>query len=1303
MRLRRPPKYSLTLLLTLAFLPQMSRAAVTLTLNESSVDLPSVNAGTTTKVTDNSATLGATGSGTSAFSTSITYGTAPVAYKATQNWLAVSPSSGNITAGGSSVAITLTGNPSGLQAGPYSATVKFTAGSSSVTLTVTFTVQGVDLTAGLKAPLSSLAAGAKQQVGEIDITVTTANGTAAAQAVQVTTKTDGGNWLLTSADSPVTVTGPAAITITVDATNLAAGSLHNATVTVGCVNGAPCLPQPIQVSVQVTSPPPTLSSIGPNTCSVGASVAVTITGTGLTGATGISAGAGISVNGMTVVNATQITANFVVASNASTGARSVTVTTPGGTSNSVSFTVVSAIALSILYANPSDSSVNFSPPINADPVPDPDTTATLRATGSGTVNFNISNPTYQPFSNPHIQVSQKWLTSVSTSNCTAPIPPVSPSNCITAGQDQIISVQVKTAGLQPGTYKASVTFTAGNSSAKLTVTISINGADLTASLNQTVSALAANTTVAIGKIDVTIENTDGSAAQGTPVQFTTQTDVGTWLLTSPASQQLPASGPISLSVNASGLNSGTHSAKVNLTCTTCLPQQVQVTIQVTAPPPTLTSVTPPSGAAGSTVTVTLAGTNLTGATSVNVGGGITVNNLSVGSATQATASFVIPATATSGPQNVTITTPSGTSAAVTFTITPPPPPTLTSIAPTSGQQGATVPVILTGTNLAGVTAINAGPAISVTGINASSNTQATAYFNISQYASSGDQTVVVTTPGGLSNSVTFTITQASGPTLTSIVPNSGAPGATVPVTISGTNLTGVTGISAGAGISVTGLTAVSSTQMTANFAIAANAAGGNRSVTITTPAGVSNAVNFTVGGGSATASLPHFDVGNSFVTVFLVVNSGSTPASFSISFYDDNGKPSPLAISGFNTSPTLSDQLPANSIRYYVAGDPNGPGSHGSGVISADPSITVQAIFRRLTSNVYYEAAIPSSTGSNEVEIPFDQTTFPGNGSQIYTGFAIANLDGANTANVNCTARDAQGNIVPNALSVPSLQPFGHWSGFSFQALMGLRGSIDCTSNTKVSAVATRALGYDAISTLPVIKGGAATGSSQVTALLPHIDTGNSFVTGFYVVNSSSTPAKFSISFHGNDGSSILLPFGANLGSLTTLSDTIPGNGTKYYEAGDANNPNELGGSGLITADPSITIQAIFRRVTANLYYEAAVSASSGANEIEIPFDASTFQGNGSQIYTGFAVANMDASNTANVACTARDSQGNVIANAVAVPALLPNGHWASASFDRLKGLQGTIDCNSNTKIGAVAIRALGLDTISTLPVIVLR
>lgn len=84
--------------------------------------------------------------------------------------------------------------------------------------------------------------------------------------------------------------------------------------------------------------------------------------------------------------------------------------------------------------------------------------------------------------------------------------------------------------------------------------------------------------------------------------------------------------------------------------------------------PTLTGVAPTSGTVGNTVGITLTGTNLTGATSISAGSGITVSNIVVVSAVSVTADFAISGGATPGTNNVTITTPNGTSNAVTFTI-----------------------------------------------------------------------------------------------------------------------------------------------------------------------------------------------------------------------------------------------------------------------------------------------------------------------------------------------------------------------------------------------------------------------------------------------------------------------------------------------------------------------------------------------------------------------------------------------------------------------------------------------------------
>ena len=1114
-RWRRPLYF--TLLAAFCSAAQISKATVVLSVSGAGtppeVDLPGVNAGSTSTVSDSSASLSATGSGTATFSTSISYGTPPVAYKSAQNWLTVSTPTNSITASGASVTITVKGNPTGLQAGPYSATVTFTAGSSSTKLLVTFTPQGVDLTASLPAPLSSLTAGQKAQVGKINVALTNSNGTSTTQSIQASTKTDGGNWLLTSADSAVNVTGPGVITLTVDATNLVGGSTHTATVTVQCVNGAPCLSQSIPVSVSITNPvtisanPSTLTftavqgSSSPKTQSFtvsasdssNMSISTTVTSNG---------GPWLQAQANPTTTPSTITVTATLGSlQAGTYSGTVRVTAANGAVANVAITFNVTLAapmftVSDLSGNPPE--LDFQQ-VSAGLPQVQQMTIVLGVSAGTNVNFKISQP------------NVTWLKNIS------------PLTGSISGSVQVpIQFTADSTGLQAQNfYSASVTISdMAGVIAPLTfpVKLPVSGVDITAALARSFSPVQIGTTAMVNVIQLQVTSTTG---MGTSQAVQSMSTPAGWLSTnaeSPGQYLVPTSGTGSLNVtvNAQNLTAGSYQGSITISCVnqTCLQQKLPVSVQVTNPSPTLSFITPNSGMAGSTVAVTLAGSYLTGATAINVGGGISANGLQVVNDTEITASFVIPANA-AGPQSVTVTTPSGTSDALPFTVT-----------------------------------------------------------------------------GGQSNTVTTV--------------------------------------------------------------------------------------------------LPHVAAGGSFVTGFYVVNSGSSPANFSIVFRNDAGAPISLPFTNLGSLSTLSDTIPANGAGYYEAGDPNNPnGVTGSGLVTSDPAITIQAIFRRQTSNVYYEAAVPTSAGSNEVITPFDATTFSANGAQIYTGFAIANMDSANSASLTCTARDTQGSIIPNAISVPSLNPSGHWAGYMFPALAGNRGTIDCTSNTKVGSVALRALGLDAISSLPVVSKGS--GSSAVTASLPHVAAGGSFVTGFYVLNAAGIPANFSISFHDDSGAPLVLPF-SSLGGLTTLSDTIPANGLAYYEAGDPSNPNGVEGSGLITADPSITIQALFRRQTSNVYYEAAVPTSPGNYEFEVPYDATTFAGNGAQIYTGFAIANLDSANAANVTCTARDAQGNVIPNAISVPSLNPSGHWANYLFPALVGNRGIINCTSNTKIGPVALRALGLD-----------
>jgi hypothetical protein len=166
----------------------------------------------------------------------------------------------------------------------------------------------------------------------------------------------------------------------------------------------------------------------------------------------------------------------------------------------------------------------------------------------------------------------------------------------------------------------------------------------------------------------------------------------------------------------------------------------------------------------------------------------------------------------------------------------------------------------------------------------------------------------------------------------------------------------------------------------------------------------------------------------------------------------------------------LADTIVGLGAKYYEAGTYQAALISGSGVISANPGIAIQALVRRLGSDgSYYEAAIPSSMGDFQFEMPFDATTFAPTGAQIYTGLAIANIDTANPSTVTCVARDALGNDIPNAGSVPTLSPLGHFASYQFPPLVGLRGTLNCSSTTLVGAVALRAIGANAISSLPVI------------------------------------------------------------------------------------------------------------------------------------------------------------------------------------------------------------------------------------------
>ena len=183
-----------------------------------------------------------------------------------------------------------------------------------------------------------------------------------------------------------------------------------------------------------------------------------------------------------------------------------------------------------------------------------------------------------------------------------------------------------------------------------------------------------------------------------------------------------------------------------------LPATDSGTLTVTTiPAPTVTAASPNTGAQGQTIaSVAITGANLTGATVVDFGAGITVNGYTVNSAAQITASVTIAAGAATGARNVSVTTGGGTGTGNNlFTVTIPiPAPTITAINPTSGSQGQTLTVTITGTNLTGATSISFGTGITVGSYTVNSPTQITASIVIAADAAAGTRSISVTTPAG---------------------------------------------------------------------------------------------------------------------------------------------------------------------------------------------------------------------------------------------------------------------------------------------------------------------------------------------------------------------------------------------------------------------------------------------------------------------------------------------------------------------------------------------------------------------------
>lgn len=176
---------------------------------------------------------------------------------------------------------------------------------------------------------------------------------------------------------------------------------------------------------------------------------------------------------------------------------------------------------------------------------------------------------------------------------------------------------------------------------------------------------------------------------------------------------------------------------------------IKVYYHATVNAPTVTSINANQGTQGQTLQIIITGTNLTGATAVSFGAGITVNSFTINSAAQITANITIDPSAVAGARDISVTTPGGTATLTGgFTVNASA-PTTTAVTPAGGNQGqCPMTVVITGANLTGATAVRFGAGITVSGFTVNSATQITATICLDANATPGAYNMSVTTPGG---------------------------------------------------------------------------------------------------------------------------------------------------------------------------------------------------------------------------------------------------------------------------------------------------------------------------------------------------------------------------------------------------------------------------------------------------------------------------------------------------------------------------------------------------------------------------
>jgi hypothetical protein len=326
------------------------------------------------------------------------------------------------------------------------------------------------------------------------------------------------------------------------------------------------------------------------------------------------------------------------------------------------------------------------------------------------------------------------------------------------------------------------------------------------------------------------------------------------------------------------------------------------------PAPSITNLSPASGAVGTPVTIAGANFGVTQASST-----VTFNGTAATPTTWSTVSIVVsvPAGATTG--NVVVTVGDMSSAGAAFTVLPT--PTITTLSPTSAVVGA--PVTITGTNFG---ATQSTSTVTFNGTAATPTSWSATSITVSVPVGATTGNVVVTVGALASSGMSFTVLPT--PSITSLSPTSGAVG--TPVTIIGTNFGTTQSTST---VTFNGIAATPTNWSASSIAVPVPAGATTGTVVVTVGGGASAGVSFTVVPISVSPQLAAVVVTTQTQQFTAFVSSG-TGLSWSVDgVAGGNATVGTISASGLYTPPstagthtvTASVSTPANSASASIA------------------------------------------------------------------------------------------------------------------------------------------------------------------------------------------------------------------------------------------------------------------------------------------------------------------------------------------------------------------------------------------------